>query len=80
MKRYSCKQVQSLINRYIDKGGQIVEIEQGVLGYGTIVCFGDGLKTAVVKEQFINAWASDHKVTLYSKMPKKYELMIEAII
>jgi hypothetical protein len=77
MKTYSCTQVQKLFNKYVEKCGEVLELEEGVLGYGTTICFGDGLKTAVIKEQFVNEWSSTHTVRFYNNMPQKYASMIE---
>lgn len=78
-KLYSCTAVENLMNRYKDKGGEITEIEEGCLGYGFIILYGPGLKTAVIKEVYINEWSSAHTVRLYNKMPKKYEKMLEVM-
>jgi len=72
MKTYSVKAVDNLISRYIDKGGEVTEIEEGVLGHGHLVLHGAGLKTTVVKEVYLNEWSSAHKVRTYNETPKKY--------
>jgi len=78
MKHYTLSAVEDLINRYVERGGEVViEIIPGSLGYGTTICFGDGLKTAVIQEHFENAWNSTHTITMYKKMPKKYQLMLD---
>lgn len=77
---YSTSDVNRLINAYIDKGGECVTLEEGVLGHGTLMLFGYGLKCCVVKEVYINEWSSGHTVRYYNSMPKKYErLMLEVI-
>lgn len=74
MKRYiSLEACENLIKRYLEKGGTVTTIEEGVLGLGKVVCKGDGLKTSVIIEEYINAWSSSHKVRMYNKCPKKYE-------
>lgn len=75
---YDCDYIAHLISRYYDKGGEVITIEEGVLGYGLTIMFGDGLKTTIVKEVYINAWSSGHSVRMYRKTPKKYEKMITA--
>ena len=78
MKHYTIKAVEDLINRYVERGGEVaIEIVEGSLGYGTTICFGDGLKTAVIQEHFESAWSSTHSITMYKKMPKKYQLMLD---
>ena len=76
MKTYSVKAVDNLINKYIDKGGEVTEIEEGVLGHGHLVLHGAGLKTTIIKEVYISAWSSGHKVRSYNKTPKKYQSVI----
>lgn len=79
MKNYSCSQIENLINRYVDKGGEIITIEEGCLGYGTIICTGKKLKTAIIQEVFVNAWNSTHTVRLYNKIPKNWQTKINKI-
>lgn len=37
MKTFTCGQVERLVNRYLDKGGEIETIDEGCLGYGTSI-------------------------------------------
>lgn len=76
-KLYSCSAVEDLFTRYVENGGEILEIEPGSLGYGLTICYGEGLKTAVIKEVYVNPWSSGHTVRFYNEMPKKYSEMIE---
>lgn len=76
---YTCSAVENLISRYVENGGEIVTVQEGVLGYGLTICYGDGLKTAIITEVCLNEWSSAHKIRLYNKMPKKYELMLEQV-
>jgi len=72
MKLYSSSAVDKLIANYIERGGETTELDEGVLGHGHLVLTGDGLKTAVVKEVYINEWSSGHKVRFYNETPAKY--------
>ena len=74
---YSCEAVQNLIERYIEKGGEITTISEGVLGYGTIILTGEGLKSTVIQEFAINSWCSGHKIRMYNTLPKKWINAIE---
>lgn len=76
-KLYSCTACQQVIDKYIEKGGEIAEITPGTLGYGTTICYGDGLKTTIIQEVYVNEWSSAHKIRQYNKMPKKYESILE---
>lgn len=73
MTLYTLETVDNLINQYIDKGGQVVTIEEGVLGYGTLILYGKDLKTSVVKEIYLNEWSSVHTIRSYNKTPNKYK-------
>lgn len=76
---YTCEAVENLIHRYIEQGGEVATIQEGILGYGLTILFGDNLKTAVITEIAINCWTSAHKIRLYNKMPKKYAAMLETV-
>ena len=75
-KLYDCDYIAHLIAQYHDKGGEVITIEEGTLGYGFMIMFGEGLKTTIVKEVYVSAWSSGHSVRMYRKTPKKYEKMI----
>ena len=76
MKLYTCSAIKDLMDKYIAKGGKMVEIKPGCLGYGLTILYGDGLKTAVIQEVPLNEWSSAHKLRMYNKMPEKYKEMI----
>lgn len=69
---YTCEAVQNLCGKYMDLGGICYTIEEGCLGYGTVVCVADGYKTAIVREEYLNEWSSAHKIRFYNKCPAKY--------
>lgn len=77
-KLYDCDYIAHLISQYSEKGGEVITIDEGCLGYGFMIMFGEGLKTTIVKEVYINEWSSGHTVRMYNKTPKKYEQMITA--
>jgi hypothetical protein len=72
MNYYSLSACENLIKKYIDLGGTVETIEDGVLGLGIVVCSAKGKKTAIIKEVYVNEWSSSHKITMYNKTPKKY--------
>lgn len=77
MALYTCKEVQMLIDLYFDKDGSMAIIDIGSLGYGFRILYGEGLKTTVIKEKYLNEWSSAHTIRMYNKCPKKYEDLIE---
>ena len=72
MKLYTSTYVDKLIANYLERGGELRTLSVGVLGHGHIVLTGEGLKTAVIKEVYINEWSSAHKVRFYNETPAKY--------
>ena len=76
---YTCGAVEKLMNLYVEKGGEITEIEEGCLGYGLLILHGPGLKTSVVREVYVNAWSSAHTIRKYNKCPAKYMKMLEEV-
>jgi hypothetical protein len=76
MSRYTLKAVEDIISKYHEKGGEVLEVIEGVLGYGTTICHGHGLKFCVIQEWVVNEWSSNHSIRFYKKLPKKYEAML----
>lgn len=79
MELYSYKEVEKLMNHYIEKNGNVHILDEGCLAYGLVICEGEGLKTAIIQEVYLNPWASAQKIRMYNKMPKKYARMIESL-
>lgn len=76
---YSNTAVDNLAERYIEKGGEIITLEEGCLTtYGHAVFFGPGLKTTVVRSHYIDAMSSGYAVRKYNRAPAKYQAMIDA--
>ena len=78
-KLYSCKAIQEIINTYLEKGGEVITLSEGCLGYGLTMCYGTGLKTAIIQEVCLNEWSSAHTIRFYNKMPKKYADLMEKV-
>ena len=75
---YDYKSVDKLVDKYYQKGGEVITIEEGcLLDYGLAICFGDNLKTCIITEIYLNEWSSAYKVRFYNKCPKKYAKMIK---
>lgn len=79
MKIYTQREALKIFNNYISKGGIAQHLDDGVLGIGDWVCYGEGLKTCVIKEVCLNEWSSGQTIRLYNKMPKKYRKILETI-
>lgn len=74
----TCSQVEIAIKGWKNLGGNVTEIEEGVLGYGTLLLWGlDGYKVTIITEVALNEWSSAHKVRHYKVMPKKYEKILQ---
>lgn len=78
-KLYSLNSCEDVINKYHELDGYVTEVEAGTLGYGITVCFGEGLKTCIITEVYLNEWSSAHTIRFYNKMPKKYEQMLDKL-
>ena len=76
-KLYSLSECEKLINKYVERGGEVYTIEEGCLGLGIMVLTGHNLKTTIIKEVYLNEWSSAHKVRMYNKCPKKYQEIIK---
>lgn len=80
---YDCTAVRKFIDHYrnecwkVDKEPDIITLQEGTLGYGTMVLKCDGFKTAIIQERYLNCWSSGHTIRLYNKTPKKYLILIK---
>ena len=70
-----------LIDRYIERGGQAHQINEGGLMHGDWILFDSrGLwKTIIIKEVYVNEWASKYSVRMYNKTPLKYQKIIDKL-
>ena len=76
MKLYSVSAVDRLIERYTENGGDVVQVKDGVLGHGTLILTGNGLKTTIIKEVYLNDSSSGHTARTYNEMPSKYKELV----
>lgn len=77
-KLYTSEAIQELAQYYIDNGGEVYELVEGTLGWGTTVMVRDGWMSIVVREVYVNEWSSGHTVRRYRQLPNKYQTMLEA--
>ena len=77
MNTYNLEVVEKLISTYLKLGGEMIEIEEGVLGLGKILLHSAPKKCSIIiKEVFLNEWSSTHTIRQYQKTPKKYQKFI----
>ena len=74
---YTLEAVQNLLDRYHEKGGQVITTHEGTL-LDDYIAHGEGLKTTVITARYLNAWSSAYTIRKYNKTPKKYRDIIEA--
>lgn len=76
---YTVSSVEQLIQKYIEQGGEMLQMREGVLGCGDVLLYDPSgkLKTYVIREIYLNEWSSGQTVRAYNKMPKKYRAMID---
>jgi hypothetical protein len=78
MKLYSNTAVENLQQKYHEQGGNCLQVQDGsLLEYGLGIFYGNGLKTCIVQEQYLNEWSSAYRIRFYNKIPKKYQRLIE---
>lgn len=77
---YTLKAIEDLIRMYLDKGGEMIQISEGVLGHGKFILCGKDLKTTIVREVYLNEWSSAHTIRMYNVTPKKYEKYVEPYV
>ena len=70
---YSLQACEDLISRYLERGGEVVTIEEGCLGLGLTLLYGAGLKTTIIREVYLNEWSSGHTIRMYNECPKKFQ-------
>lgn len=76
---YTLGVCEDIMDKYYEAGGEVVTLEEGGVGLGLVMCFGDGLKTTIIREVYLNEWSSGHTIRMYNKMPKKYAKMLEEL-
>ena len=79
MTTYTLNACENLINQYIEVGGEVIELEEGSLGFGKLLLIAKGKKTTIIQEVFLNAWSSGHTVRMYNKTPKKYQEILNKL-
>lgn len=75
MKLYGLDTIDIYKNKYIERGGEVTILREGVL-LDDYIMHGPGLKTLVAKAKYLNAWSSAYTIRMYNKTPQKYEKSI----
>ena len=80
-KKYSWRDVDNLVKRYTDEGGQVIQLSEGVLQSGNWVLYDPKgrLYAFIIKEIYVNCWTSAQTIRRYNKLPKKYERIVNTI-
>lgn len=76
---YSLLVCEELISQYMKRKGDVIYLEEGSLGLGKVLLVASGLKTAIIKEVYLNSWSSGHTIRMYDKTPAKYKKLIDNI-
>lgn len=78
---YSTSDIDELISRYLQSGGEMLQMREGILGVGDVLLYDTSgkLKTFVITEVALNEWSSAHKLRGYRKMPKKYSAILAGV-
>jgi len=77
MKYYTLETCETLINTYIEAGGDLLTIKEGILGLGQILLHGaTRKKSIVITERYLNSNSSAHTIRMYNNLPKKFSNML----
>ena len=75
---YTIEAAENLIRKYQERGATAIQIDEGCLGIGNWICYGNGLKTAIIEERAISCYSSGQAITMFNKrIPNKYKALIE---
>ena len=79
LEEYKLADCEKLIDKYVNEfKGEMVTLEEGCLGLGTILLHGaKGKKAILIKEVYVNPWSSTHTIRKYNSMPKKYLKLLQ---
>lgn len=78
-KTYSFRDVDNLVRKYTDEGGQAVQLSEGTLQSGDWILYDpEGRLCAfVIREIYVNCWTSAQTIRRYNTLPKKYKKLFE---
>ncbi len=76
---YSCIAVENLMQRAVDLDYEIIEIDEGSLGYGHMILLShqEGYANVEICERYLNEWSSAHTIRKFSKISKRIQKLID---
>lgn len=80
---YSIEDLEALISKYQDKGGEVYRLGDESLGLGTVILTAPEelhLYSFIIKEVYLNEWSSGHTLRRYRKLPKCYLQIIDKLM
>lgn len=80
MALYSLEAIQKLIAKYEKETNgnfELYTINGSLLD--NYIITGEGLKTVIVKEKYLNCWSSCYTIRIYNTIPSKYAKVIDAL-
>lgn len=80
MKLYNLETINKFIADLTDLDYQLVEIQEGTLGYGEILMLAPDEETMyhyVITERYLNEWSSAHSVRRVGKLSKRLQAAVD---
>lgn len=76
---YSCMTVENLLQSAVDNDYEIIEINEGSLGYGHMLLLShrDGWCNVEITEKYLNEWSSAHTIRKFTKISKRIQKLID---
>lgn len=81
MKMYSTNAVGQAIEFLANNGYEIVTVDEGVLGYGHIICLSpdDSHYNVEIQEKALNEWSSGHTIRNFDKISSRIYKLLETV-
>ena len=78
---YTLSVAEALIQRCVDLGYELIEVEEGTLGLGHIILLShdDDYMNVEITETYLGPWSSGHKIRKFSKISKRIQKLIEEV-
>ena len=81
MKTYSTGTISQAIELLGSRGYEIINIEEGTLGHGHVICIAPDKNhyNVEIKEVYLNEWSSGHTVRNFAKPSKRIAELLEKV-